>query len=176
MHLQPQLTTKWLRETRNHSYSSVSAIRIDVHHTGENLTHKRYARPRIIGHVWQPFTKLPRGQNCSATPGMKSWFPLRSSSPLIVLGYLILPPFYQPWSSGYSLSKCSLSYIGLLSLIYQHVVNIVWYFLNRAKMTRSIIDIDGGTTLEPWISTYHSLTFLSDDTPPFPSCPHPVSN
>jgi hypothetical protein len=144
-------------------------IWIDVYPAGENLTHTTYTRPRA-GHIWQPFTKLPRGRNRSATPGMMFWFSLGLFGLTIVLGYLILPPFWQPWSSGYSSSKCSLSYVDLLSPIYQHVVSTIWYLLNRAKMIRSLIDTDGTTTLEPRISTYHSLTLSSDDTPLSPSC------
>jgi hypothetical protein len=102
---------------------------------------------RAPDHVWQPLTKLQRGQNRSATPGMKSWFQLGSSGPVIVLGYLILSLFCQPWSSGYDSSKCPPSYIGLLDSIFQYAVSIVRYLINRAKMMRSSLNTDGGCHL-----------------------------
>jgi hypothetical protein len=60
-----------------------------------------------------------------------------------LLGYLILPPFCQPWSSGYGSSKCPLSYVSLLGPIYQHAVSITQYLLDEAKGIRSLIDTDG---------------------------------
>jgi hypothetical protein len=130
-------------DKRSLIFECVPAIRIDVLPIGENLTQITYVGPQAC-HVWQLFTKLSRGRNRSTTPGMKSWFSLGSSGPAVVLGYLILPPFCQPWSSGYSSSKCLLSYVGLLGPIYQHAVNTVQYLLDRAKAMRSLIDIDGG--------------------------------
>jgi hypothetical protein len=62
------------RDKRSLISESVLSIRINVHSTGENLTHTAYAHSRA-GHIWQPFTKLQQGQNCSVTPGMKFWLP-----------------------------------------------------------------------------------------------------
>jgi hypothetical protein len=114
-------SSNYYEVTRQHKQplisTSIPVIWIDVYPTGENLTHMTYVRP-WTGHVWKPFIKLLRDQNRFTTHGMKPWFTLGSSSLIVILHYLILPPFCQPCSCDYGSSKQLLSYVGLLGLIY----------------------------------------------------------
>jgi hypothetical protein len=121
-----------MQRTSHHSYLRVMAIRIIVHPTGENLTtwHTRALGQTTYGNLSQ---SSHEAQIASLQLGWSFGSRWDHLGPAVILGYLILLPFYQSWSSGYDSSKQLLSYICLLGPIYQHAVSIVQDLLNETN-------------------------------------------
>jgi hypothetical protein len=116
------------------------------------------------------FREVPTRSKSGPAPRMKYWFPA-IARPGRHPGLPHSPSIKPPWSREVWFNKVATTLLGLSSPIKaQHAVSTILNLLTGAKMTRSLIDTCGATTLETQITMTPSPPFPSDDTALSPNC------
>jgi hypothetical protein len=93
---------------KRYSYLRVTAVRMDVHHIGENPTTCHTLSTLDSRMVLDHTSPMVHVGNISLVPTRPKQPPIpersldnrRQTGPAVTLGHLILPPSRQPWSRG----------------------------------------------------------------------------
>jgi hypothetical protein len=134
---------------------------MDVHPAGEEPDNTSYAWP-LGSHVWQPSVKSLLSQNRALAPGIINLCSQRSSSPVVILGCLILPPINHLKAGRYGSKKKLLSYS-----VYRAPYNPTCgqYKLKHAHWGQNDVVLNRHRWgLPPW-----NLGIAMARSPPFPS-------
>jgi hypothetical protein len=151
--------------------NSVVEIRINNQpYRSINLTNMTYACLRI-GHVWQPFIMILYGRSGSHLSLVHIFHAIPHAG-LSMGGPYTIPMLisrgmvgYHPITTIIELHRFTRPYkSGMQSIHNQMLIQALT--TNGPQSTHA-----RATTLEPRISTYHSPSFPSDDTPLSTSCP-----